>query len=206
MSEVDRDHAQRSDFLQTGQRIAQVEQEVSSEQLLREVFAERARLLSRPASAENLQSERNQLAFTIGDARFCAPLTHIRAVFAPECIANIPGAPAHLREVVHYDGRIVSLVDLIELLALKRSAADAVAARHVLVLEHRGALLGIRAQCIVGLVSAAQEALAQPGFAQRSEFLLGIADGMTLVLDVAALVSGLSASSGQANVQERHDS
>jgi chemotaxis signal transduction protein len=177
------------DFEAARRRLVEGAEEAALEARVREIFAARARLLAQPARLADGHVERSHLCFAAGAVRFAVSLMSIRAVFVPTHVTAIPGAPAHLAEVVHVDGRIVSLVDLVFLLGL--GGAPSAARRTVVLLESRGRLLGCPTERIVGLAPLETRNLAPAVHARGSEFVVGIADDMTLVLDAPLLIERL---------------
>jgi chemotaxis signal transduction protein len=180
---------ERFDFEDARRRLLEGDEDALLEARVREIFAERARTLSRPTHVADSRVERSHLCFTAGTVRFAVALTSIRAVFVPTQVTAIPGAPPHLAEVIHVDGRIVSLVELVGLLGLPAEASGA--RRSVVLLESQGRLLGCPADRLLGLSPIATTLLAPSVHARGSEFVLGIADDMTLVLDAQLLIDRL---------------
>jgi chemotaxis signal transduction protein len=181
---------ERFDFEAARRRLLEGEGDSLLEARVREIFAERARILSQPTRVADGHVERGHLCFTAGGVRFAVALTSIRAVFVPAQITAIPGAPAHLAEVIHSEGRIVSLVDLVLLLGLAGSP-EKPARRPVVLLESQGRLLGCPTDRILGLSPVETGRLAPAVHARGSDFVLGIADDMTLVLDASLLIERL---------------
>jgi chemotaxis signal transduction protein len=188
--------SERFDFDAARRRLLEGEGDSLLEARVREIFAERARLLAQPTRVADGQVERSHLCFTAGAVRFAVALTSIRAVFVPAHVTPIPGAPVHLAEVVHVDGRIVSLVDLVVLLGLAAGAGQT-ARRPIVLLESQGRLLGCQADRLAGLSPVETSRLAPAVHARGSEFVLGIADDMTLVLDAPLLIESLRAPGGK---------
>jgi chemotaxis signal transduction protein len=176
------------DFESAKRKLSQVRDLEEEARLTKQIFQERARALARPTEVLDRHVERDHLAFSLGAVRFCCALTSIRTVFVPSHVAVIPGTPAHLREVIHFDGRIVSLVDLLGLLGVE-SAADAqrARARQVVLLEARGTYLGCPVDEISGLFSIHSEALVPSTHGAGQDFVLGIASDMRLVIDAVRL-------------------
>jgi len=165
-----------------------------SERELDAVFAERAVALSRKfASSEAEAAGRTLLAFTHGTMTFAVELGSVLRVLGKRRVYRIPGAPRHLDRVFYESGRIVSAVSPSQLFA-SDDDGEAESVERIVLLDHSGTWLGIRAARVLGPRHFADGDLGKPSAALASNIapcVRGIADDLTIILDGAALVERL---------------
>lgn len=169
------------------------EHELSREELDR-LFAERAESLAKRASKETKAQGSPIFRFSLGVAKFAVELGYVRTIVTPRWITRIPGAPKHLSSVTHIGGRIVSLLRLDELLEV--SGVDG-SPRRFLLLEHKGARLGVAASELHGLDLLDLNDLNAASQTVGGELLRGVGNDMTLVLDGARTISDMRTGVGQ---------
>src|SRR6185436_12296801 len=103
------------------------------------------------ALALPLQSAKEAHAAThltcrVGGLKVLLLLTHTLRILRPGWMATVPSAPAVLSRIVHVDGRIVAVVDLVRMFEV---SAKAESGRGLLV------LLGVGAECVAVAVDSA---------------------------------------------------
>lgn len=156
-----------------------------------EILAERARVLARPTSSRLTgQLTQSHVRFSTGGVDFAVELAVSRQIIRPAWMTEIPGAPSYLADVIHLDGRIVSVLDLCTWLDLPdRSRAES---ERVLLLESGGRMLGIFASHLSGAVALDTRELAPPPHTtaeHASGCVRGLTADMTVVLDGARLIA-----------------
>jgi chemotaxis signal transduction protein len=171
------------------------EHELSREELDR-LFAERAESLAQRASKESRNQGSPVFRFSLGVAKFAVELGYVRSIITPRWITRIPGAPKHLSSVTHIGGRIVSLLELDELLEV--AGVDG-SAKRFLLLEHKGARLGVAATELHGIDMLDLDDLNAASQTAGGELLRGVGNDMTLVLDGARTISDMRTGVGQAD-------
>jgi len=161
-----------------------------SEEQLTGIFRARAAALARRSHREQVERGTLHIRFMVHGVVFGVDLRHVRTITVPHWMTTVPGAPEHLARVFQVSGRIVSLLDLGALLALPRANADR---QQAVLIDHKGALLGLVAHKLVGIAPVDTRELS-PGTSatgKGSEFITGISADMTLVLDAPRLLSEL---------------
>jgi chemotaxis signal transduction protein len=167
-------------------RTSNIRREATSEELA-DILDARARELATPRLARGRADARAHLRFHVGAARFAVALDEIETVVRPPFVTRIPCGPAHVDRVFHHGSSVVAIVDLRRLLGLEeRDATSERKARAVLALAGEARGLAIEPTQIDGVVDLTLESLEQRG--GERDLVAGIADGVTLVVSVRALV------------------
>jgi chemotaxis signal transduction protein len=162
---------------------------------MEQVFAERAARLARAKRLDDRRTEAvAHLGFRCGGTRFAVASETARRVLKPQWITRMPFTPPHLSRVTQVEGRVVAILDLRVLIGAT-AAAGAAGQDTVLVLERGGRQLGLFCDG-VDTVEAVQVADLGPPPARLgvtlAPYVRGVTGDMILVLEVAALISGLS--------------
>ena len=108
------------------------------------------------ATEEDVALERMVL-FGAGGHRFGVPVGSIREVIQARPYTPLPGSGAHVAGLINLRGRIVTVVDLGALLRLPPSAA--VPDHSIVIVEHRGKLVGMAVEEVARITSVDPEAL-----------------------------------------------
>jgi chemotaxis signal transduction protein len=82
------------------------------------------------------------VVFWAGADRFALPAAQVFKVIEPAAVNRLPRLPEALRGIAQHRGRIVTVVDLAQLLEAEEASADSEASR-VIILDRRGRHLGI---------------------------------------------------------------
>ncbi len=168
-----------------------VEHTVSPAELQR-IFKQRSELLAqRKTQTTHSTTVGEHLIFSLGEVKFAVPLGDVRSLVSPKWVTRIPGAPAYKSRVTHIGGRIVSLVDLANLLALDDHKTH-VREDRCLLLESGGTRLGLLLDEIHGIEKVDESTLSPAGQTTLNiELIKGITKDLMLVLDGKATVKGL---------------
>jgi chemotaxis signal transduction protein len=166
-----------------------------SEKELAELFQRRAEALAASVSEDEEERGVEVFRFSVGAARFAIEMDYVRTITSPTWLTRIPGAPAHLSHVAHVGGRIVSLFRVERLLDIGEVGK---APDKYLLVGAQGLRLGIGATDFEGIDRIDLNDLNAAGQRSCGEFVRGVANDMTMVLDGARLVSDLRVEVGGA--------
>lgn len=149
---------------------------------IRRVLRERARALAvRPVEVGpgGGNGGRLYLVFDVGPDRYAVSYDYVRTVAAPREIVSLPSAPAWVVGIAHIRGRIVSVLDLNQLLGIEAQSTGPVTL--VVVLGSPTMELGIGAH-MVG--EERIEAFARQG----RRFVSGVTEEGVILLDAQAML------------------
>jgi len=183
---------QAFDWETAKRRLALSREQALDEQHLSKIFADRARQLALAPHEADVSRGHEHFCFTVRRARLAVALPEVLTVIVPRHVTEIPFAPPHLRKVIYLGGRIVSVVDLgaiLRITGFERDVHDGPG--QVIVFEHRGYQLGAFVDALLGLARFDPSSLAPTAHGHAHDLLRGIADDMTLVLNVQRLMDGL---------------
>lgn len=161
----------------------------TTQEELSAVFHERAVALAKRPTKSGAGAGTPHLGFRVADVHFAIAVADVKTCLSPSWVTTIPCAPTHLSDVIHVQGRIISVVDLGVLFGLGAAQARERDARVILV-EALGRTVGVWAAQLDGIVSLDQSALdtTRTQGSRGAEFLRGITADMTLVLAATELV------------------
>lgn len=172
-------------------------EEVSDEQR-REILEERAKQLARaPVSAVAADHTLELLEFSISSERYAVEIGYIKEVTRLRELAMLPCTPSTLVGLMNFRGQILPVLDISELLEVKRAKdrfgmpTAPPADRKVLVLQVSQAHAGIAVDDVIGITAIARSSLQSPSFvcsASRAAVLKGIRDDQLAVIDVESIL------------------
>ena len=154
-----------------------------------QILAERARLLSRPSDESTARAESlDLLEFKLAGERCALETAFVEAVLPLRELTPLPGAPEHVLGIVYARGRVFCLNNLARLLGLP---GKNLSERDTLILLRKpGMELAVLAEEILGnrrVETTRIHSIASKAGAARN-YLLGVTDDGTSVLDAAALL------------------
>jgi len=154
------------------------------------ILAERARAVARPEEEVRETRFSEILTFRLGGREYAIEMQYIREVFIIREITPVPGVPDFIAGICAVRGEIISLVDLHTLFSIPKHGLTDL--NRVIVLTDGTITFGILADYItdIGIRPADRLSPVDPGTTPIGDrYLLGIADGATIVLDVAVILA-----------------
>lgn len=107
------------------------------------------------AREESVQrSNLELLVFSVGGEEFAFPLATVREIIPLQPTTLVPHAPASIRGVFNLRGKVVTLLDLPELLQVKSGEGA-----HIIVCEKAKELVGILVQMVSGIIRTSESDL-----------------------------------------------
>jgi len=145
----------------------------------------------------NVPSTENQyVTVRIGGQLFGLPIAAVHEVFVPEHVTRVPLAPKEVEGVLNLRGRIVTTIDLRQLLGLPPAETDK---KMAVGIEHKSESFGLIID-EVGEVLSLDEATREPcppnldpRWAELVEGVHRISGELLLVLNVQAALAGVTA-------------
>jgi purine-binding chemotaxis protein CheW len=84
-------------------------------------------------------AERQIIAFTLSHEAFGIDITRVQRIAPPETITHVPRAPAFISGIMNLAGRIITLIDLAQILQLHRGDE---AGQQIIILNHEDMSIG----------------------------------------------------------------
>jgi chemotaxis signal transduction protein len=150
---------------------------------------ERTRALGMaPAVETDHVGEREYLTFHRGALRLALPSSSVLRLYRAPKLTRIPCAPSLVARVMHVEGRIVSVLDLIE--CLSSASAAPTPESGVLLIEHGKIWLGLLVDRVHGLETILDSRITRSVDAEgvSTRVVVGTGPRMSIVLDPGALV------------------
>jgi len=155
------------------------------------ILRERASALAAPPEGVAAAKEMLQLlVFTLSGERFGIETAHVLEVTSLRELIPVPCTPTFVIGVTHYRGRILTVLDLQQLLNLPGKVKDMEEGKSVIPVEVGGMTFGIVADTVVGTLSVPAQKMALPSAALSGLSLAlarGITDELITILDLDAL-------------------
>ncbi|WP_332450125.1 chemotaxis protein CheW [Methanoculleus sp.] len=154
------------------------------------ILAVRARAAARPKEEVREARFSEILTFRLGGGEYAIEMQYIREVFIIREITPVPGVPDFIAGICAVRGEIISLVDLSTLFSIPKQGLTDL--NRVIVLTDGTITFGILADYITDIGTRPTDRLSpvDPGTTPIGDrYLLGVADGATLVLDAAAILA-----------------
>lgn len=107
-------------------------------------------------------AERGWLIFHLAGQVYAAPLTQVSEVIRDGEVTPVPGAAGDLLGIRHLRGRVVPVMDGCLRLGLIRDADTDMSKARIVVLSHRGHLVGLRVDAVGDLLDVDVQTLAPP--------------------------------------------
>jgi purine-binding chemotaxis protein CheW len=157
---------------------------------IRAILKERARQLALEPAAADAGDGIEIVEFLLAAEHYGIETAFVREVCSLKDLTPVPCTPAHVLGIINVRGRILSLIDLREFLELPAKGLDDL--NRVIILGAGGMEFGILADGIVGARQLPTGSL-QRGMPTlmdiRVEYLKGIAEDRTIVLDGGKILS-----------------
>lgn len=118
-----------------------------------------------PAEEAAAEPERMVL-FVVGEHRFAVPIERIREIIPARPYTPLPGTGGHVCGLINLRGRIVTVMDLGARLGLP--AASRLPEHSIVIVEHRGKLVGMAVEEVARIVSVDAGTLADSAEVLRS--------------------------------------
>jgi chemotaxis signal transduction protein len=178
------------DWAAIKRRLSPDETHAPEQEDLASVFRERAVALAKRPSRGTLTAGAQHLRFSVQDLRFAIAVADVKTCLAASWVTRIPCAPAHMADVIHVQGRLVSVLDLGVLFGAGAAIRSVGNQARVILVEALGRTVGVWAGQLDGIVTLDQAAFdtARTQGSRGAEFLRGITADMTLVLAATELV------------------
>jgi len=107
-----------------------------------------------------MQLNDRYMIFTIAGAQYAVPLAHVREVMPNVEVTPVPLAPNCIYGIINNRGKITSVIDLCIRFGIQRTNQTDEAS--ILILEHKGSLLGVRTDVIDSVIEITPEQLSPP--------------------------------------------
>jgi len=160
------------------------------EEETRRVLAERARLLSREPERSGEGESLDVVEFVLGHERYAFESSFVSEVYPLRDLTQIPCTPAFVLGIVNVRGQLLPVIDLSQLLDLRKREESEHA--RIIVLYADGVRLGVMADSIVGVRSVATDQIQASPLTLtglRAELTRGVNGDQLAILDAAAIIS-----------------
>ena len=155
------------------------------------ILRHRASALAAPLESAAPATDMLQLlVFTLSGERFGIETDHVLEVVSLQELIPVPCTPTFVIGVTHYRGRILTVLDLQQLLNQSGKDKDVAEGRRVIPVEAGGMTFGIVADTVVGTLSVPAHKVALPSAALSGLSLAltrGITEELITILDIDAL-------------------
>lgn len=154
----------------------------------RRILEERARELARPVSPPSWGASVQLVSFALGKESYALETSYVQAVFRLRQLSPVPGGTQHIYGVTAWRGELLTILDLRRLLGLPASGLNDLS--HVIVLGATRAEFGVLADAVAELVTLPLSSIRTPveGVGVRREYIRGITEDATILLDAAKLI------------------
>ena len=154
------------------------------------ILRERAQTLAREEAPEEGGEKVEFVEFLLAYERYGVETAYVREVYPLRDLTAVPCMPAHVLGIINVRGRIIPIVDLKRFFDLPDKGLGEL--NKVIILQSDSMEFGILADVIVGVRMAPAGSL-QPSLPTltgiREEYLLGITEDRTVVLDAGRILS-----------------
>ena len=159
-----------------------------SEEDIRAVLEQRARLLARPAAPPPSGDTLELITFTLANETYALESRYVLEVFRLADLSPLPGAEPPVRGVTGWRGGLLTILDLRPVLGLSVAALNDLS--RVIVLGENRAAFGILADAVRDVVTLPASEVREPpeGVAAQRMYLRGITGEAVLVLEARALL------------------
>ncbi|WP_206811193.1 chemotaxis protein CheW [Paradesulfitobacterium ferrireducens] len=129
--------------------------------------------------------------FQMGVEQYAVPMSAVREIIVPPQIRSVPNAKGHVRGIISLRTKVITVLNLAQLLKLDSISSVTELQRRIVVLEDKEVLLGIEVDEVKEVLDIARYELEPPPAAVgRETFLDGIlnlGERLILMLNVPAL-------------------
>ena len=154
------------------------------------ILRDRARVLAREDEREDGEEKIEIVEFLLAYERYGIETSYVREVYPLRDMTDIPCTPNHVMGIINVRGQIVSIVDLKKLFDLPDKGLGEL--NRVIILQSDDMEFGVLADEIIGvrmLPAAGLQASLPTLTGIREEYLLGITEDRTVVLDARRILS-----------------
>jgi len=116
--------------------------------------------------ADEAAATERMVLFVVGEHRFAVPVARIREIIPARPYTPLPGSAGHVCGLINLRGRIVTVVDLGARLNLP--AASRIPEHSIVIVEHRGRLVGMAVEEVARIVAVDPATLAESADQLRS--------------------------------------
>jgi purine-binding chemotaxis protein CheW len=129
--------------------------------------------------ADAVVEPERMVLFVVGEHRFGVPIDRIREIIPARPYTPLPGSGAHVCGLINLRGRIVTVVDLGARLNLPPAAGNP--DHSIVIVEHRGKLVGMAVEQVARIASVDPESLQDSAETLRSlrldrDYLRGVGE------------------------------
>jgi purine-binding chemotaxis protein CheW len=154
------------------------------------ILRDRARALAREDKREEGGDRIEFVEFTLAYERYGIGTAYVREVYPLKDFTPVPCMPGHVMGIINVRGQIVSIVDLMKFFDLPDKGLGEL--NKVIILQSDNMEFGVLADVIVGVREVPAAGL-QPSLPTltgiREEYLLGITEDRTVVLDARRILA-----------------
>ena len=154
------------------------------------ILRDRARVLALEEEREEGEEKIEFVEFQLAYERYGIETSYVQEVYPLKDFTSVPCAPPHIMGIINVRGRIISIVDLKKFFDLPDKGLGEL--NKVIILQSDSMEFGVLADAIVG-VREVPAALLQPSLPTligiRDEYLLGIMEDRTVVLDAGRILT-----------------
>ncbi|NBX16176.1 MAG: purine-binding chemotaxis protein CheW [Proteobacteria bacterium] len=140
-----------------------------------------------------MQQNDRYMTFSISGGQFAVPLSKVHEVIPDTDVTPVPMSPHFLTGIINVRGRIISVISL--QLRFGLSAPAAASDASILIIQNKGALLGIKTDSVDSVIQLAGEQLSPPpsySTAPYNNYTKAVAQGdrqLIVILDSEKLFS-----------------
>lgn len=174
-----------------GMNLQEVLDEAMTAADLTAVWQQRAYALAEPPAAPIVGETLDVLIFTLQDEKYGIDVSYVVKIYPFEQLTPVPRTPDFVVGIFSTRGRLVSVIDLRTFWGLTPTPANANSKIVVIADDKQGMEIGILANTVMDVTTIFKADLNTTLVAQtgtRAGFTLGIAPGMTIILNPAVLL------------------
>lgn len=155
-----------------------------------EILERRAQILAKPVRIQNEESEIVIVQFILSEQIYAFEIAYVKEALQLRDVTPLPSTPDYYVGVINIRGKYLVVVDLCKLLGLPDHSAQVF--NKVVVIEHEQVRIGVLADEVLGASSFSTSAIEKnvSGLTKQSaDFVVGITDDKTIILNASSIIS-----------------
>lgn len=159
---------------------------------IQHVFDQRALQYAKENSKNNKQHNQSYILFKLQNEHFGISLYDCHRVLNRQKITSIPFAPSYIKGVLHYCGRLIATIDLLEFFGYAETTIFP--DQSVIVIQDGNTQFCILADQIIGLGKYSEKELSSTlsdEFTKNKKYILGIQNGSVAIINTKVVIDEL---------------
>lgn len=141
--------------------------------------------------------ENKVVIFRLGEVEFGVPIEQVQSIERSTTFTKIPSMPTYLRGMIEYRGKIMPVIDLVQLLQ-QRDLVETDLTR-IITIHHQENSIGILVDAATDVLDISGVSIQQPSLMQNDDipFFRGVANlpnRLLIIIDIHKLLSNVNES------------